>query len=69
MKTLSENDRRFQDRGDLLSLLRASSASDLEIARLAIGLISERGFARDKDLEEVLRSFIELAHTSDEFSL
>lgn len=66
MKTLSENDRRFQDRGDLLSLLHASSAADLEVARAAIRLISERGFGRDKDLLAVLQTFIDLANTAGE---
>jgi len=66
MKTLSENDWRFQDRGDLLALLRASSAADLGAARAAIRLISERGFARNKDLDAILRRFVELANTTAE---
>ena len=66
MKTLSESDRRFQDRGDLLSLLHASSPTDLEMARAALRLISDRGFARDKDLGVVLQRFIDLANTVGE---
>ncbi len=68
MKVLSESDRRFQDHQDLLSLIRGSSTTDLEVAHSAIGLIAERGFSRDKDLGAVLQGFIDLASSDHQTS-
>ena len=64
MKTLSERDSRFQDREDLLSLIRESGPTDLQLAVAATALITERGYARDKDLAAVLQSFIALARVN-----
>ncbi len=38
------------DRADLIALLRTASNADLDEAREALHLISERGYARDKNL-------------------
>ena len=62
MKTLSESDGRFQDREDLLALIRGCSSTDLELARAGLALITARGFSRGKDLDAVLEGFVALAN-------
>ena len=51
LKILARDDvNRPQDRVDLVSLLRVASASDLAAADRLLGLITERGYDRGKDL-------------------
>jgi hypothetical protein len=50
VKLLARSPRRLQDDLDLDALARVASASDIEEARIAVELITARGFARDKDL-------------------
>ena len=62
LKTLSRDDRtRPQDVIDLRALLEGASREDLEIAREALGLISARGYHRNRDLavdfERLLKDF------------
>jgi hypothetical protein len=53
LKILARDDvDRPQDRVDLVALLRVASASDLAAADLLLGLITERGYDRGKDLAE-----------------
>lgn len=55
LKVLSRDDvKRSQDLVDLRALLNVASDSDLRLARMALALISERGYARGRDL---LRDF------------
>lgn len=58
MKVLAESDVREQDRVDLRLLVATASKRELELAREAVRLIENRGFARGKKLEEVLDSFL-----------
>ena len=62
LKTLSRDDRtRPQDVIDLRALLEHASSDDLELARESLGLISARGYHRDRDLavdlERLLKDF------------
>ncbi len=62
LKTLSRDDRtRPQDVIDLRALLERASSDDLELARESLGLISARGYHRDRDLavdlERLLKDF------------
>lgn len=51
LKILARDDeRRPQDRVDIVALLDAASPADLEAARAALRLITERGCARRRDL-------------------
>ena len=50
-----DDDRRPQDRLDLLALLRGIDPAELSRSREAIALITKRGFDRGKDLEAELR--------------
>jgi predicted nucleotidyltransferase len=51
MKLLArDDDRRPQDSGDLRALIEASSDNDIGDARIAIELITLRGFNRNRDL-------------------
>lgn len=50
MKTLSRAPARMQDDVDLVGLLAVATEQDLETARRALTLISERGYARRKNL-------------------
>lgn len=53
MKVLARDDRtRPQDLDDLRSLLAKASAADIETTRALLLLITERGFARRRDLVE-----------------
>jgi predicted nucleotidyltransferase len=58
MKVLSESDVRENDRADLRALVAIATNRDLELARSAVQLIHERGFARDKNLVDVLSTFV-----------
>jgi hypothetical protein len=51
LKLLARDDQtRPQDRADLRALRSAATAADLAVAREAVGLITERGFNRGRDL-------------------
>lgn len=61
-KVLSRDDsRRPQDKLDLQSLLSVSDAGDIELAKLSVDLIVQRGYGRGQDLkrhfEEMLAEF------------
>lgn len=56
-----DEDRRPQDRQDILALLRGAREADIRLARDATALITARGFNRDKDLAAELERFIALA--------
>lgn len=63
-KVLSRDDkRRPQDKLDLLSLLSVSDAEDIQLAKLSVELILQRGYGRGQDLkrnfEEMLSEFYE----------
>lgn len=58
MKVLAESDVREHDRADLQALIAVATKRDLELARKAVRLIEERGFARGKKLAEVLEGFV-----------
>jgi Nucleotidyl transferase AbiEii toxin, Type IV TA system len=66
MKVLARDDRRRpQDWDDLRALTRLASQADLDQARAALELITERGFARDRELvgdfEALLEEFAKIA--------
>jgi predicted nucleotidyltransferase len=55
LKVLARDDeRRPQDRLDLKQLIQVATDDEIERARLALQLISERGFHRDRDLSALL---------------
>ena len=57
MKVLSRDDqRRPADLGDLRALLAVATPDDIERARELLRLITQRGFARGKDLLAELTS-------------
>ena len=60
IKALARDDeRRPQDKADLLALLQVATRSDIELARRSARLIAERGFARDRsDLPGDVEKFI-----------
>jgi hypothetical protein len=59
VKLLARDDlRRPQDLADLRSLLAVATADDLELARSAIGLITQRGFNRGRDLDEAFTELL-----------
>jgi hypothetical protein len=58
-KVLSRDDnRRPQDRVDLIALLNAADEKDISAVRKALGMIQERGFGRGKDLLSELDSLL-----------
>jgi hypothetical protein len=60
MKTLSQDgSRRPQDRLDLSNLLRRCPKEQLELAKISVRKIQERGFHRGKELEGLLKVLIE----------
>jgi hypothetical protein len=60
LKVLSRDDaRRPQDRVDLVALLGAATAADLDEARRLLGLIEERGYSRGRDLLALLAALAE----------
>jgi predicted nucleotidyltransferase len=54
LKLLSADDQRPYDLGDLQALLEVASDDDLETARYAVRLITERGYSRGRDLVKAL---------------
>jgi nucleotidyltransferase AbiEii toxin of type IV toxin-antitoxin system len=59
LKLLARDDaRRPNDLADLNSLLAVSTSDDLELARAAVTMITERGFNRDRDLQGDLETLI-----------
>jgi predicted nucleotidyltransferase len=59
MKVLSRDDRRRpQDRVDIGALLRFATDEDVESARVALALVTHRGFARGRDLDAALTTAI-----------
>jgi hypothetical protein len=58
MKCLSESGTRLQDRIDLKGLIAIADRRDLATARAAIRAMTERGFARRKDVQRVLERAI-----------
>lgn len=60
LKLLARDDEhRPQDVGDLRALVGVAAATDLELAALAVTQISERGYARGRDLRNDLTVLIE----------
>ncbi len=60
MKVLSRNDKyRPQDRMDLIALLAIATPPDLLAARAALKLCTDRGFHRERELDEELCSLQE----------
>lgn len=58
-KLLAEDDsQRAQDRVDLRALAAVASVADLDEAREAVGLISDRGYDRGRDLRAALAALI-----------
>ncbi len=65
LKVLShEENRRPQDRQDLMALLARATAEDLGLAFEAVALVTERGFHRDKQLDRELRQFLRQAESA-----
>lgn len=57
LKVLARDDRtRPQDRVDLAALLARASVEELDEARRALALVTERGFQRGRDLHAALDS-------------
>lgn len=54
LKLLSASDDRPHDRGDLRALFAEARATDLETTRIALALISDRGYNRGRDLQAAL---------------
>ena len=59
MKVLAESNIRGQDRVDLQSLLAVATELEVAEARQLVRLILQRGFARGKQLEDVLAMFLD----------
>lgn len=58
LKLVSRDERRLQDQLDLQVLLSVAKPSDLEEARQAVGLITKRGFNRERDLRRDLDDLV-----------
>jgi len=58
MKVLAESDERLQDRIDLKHLILAATDADLTEVPPLLDLITQRGFAQDKDLHAVYGQFL-----------
>jgi hypothetical protein len=54
----SDEVRRPQDRVDIANLLHAADDAEIELARSAVRLIVQRGFARGRDLESELEASV-----------
>ena len=64
LKLLARNDEtRPQDLADLNALIAVATDADLAAARIAIRLITERGFNRGRDLDTALESLIKSSST------
>ncbi len=60
MKLLSRNDEsRPQDRLDLMSLLKAAQPPDLDMAKRAVGEITEAGYSRGRKLDLEFKDLID----------
>jgi predicted nucleotidyltransferase len=65
MKILSADDEeRFQDKADILSLLRNAKKEDLDRTKELLALIDTRGFGRGRDLLSNLGYFLDLSKKS-----
>jgi predicted nucleotidyltransferase len=66
MKVLARDDRhRPQDRVDLAKLLSCASIPEIDEARAALRLVTDRGYARGRDLEaDLTRAQAELGPVS-----
>lgn len=63
LKLLARDDAtRPQDLADLHALLAAATTTDLEVARDAVQLITERGFNRNRDLFDALGTMLTSLH-------
>ena len=58
LKLLARHVDRPQDDADVRALLRVADEQDLAIARDAVGLIEQRGFARGRDLHAALAELV-----------
>ena len=58
MKVLSERDDRLKDRMDLQVLLESAKGADVDLARLSVALMVERGSNRKKDLPAILEDYV-----------
>ncbi|MBO0802338.1 MAG: nucleotidyl transferase AbiEii/AbiGii toxin family protein [Nocardiopsaceae bacterium] len=58
LKLLSRDERRLQDQLDLRALREVATDADLEDARKGVALIVERGYHRDRALEEDFEQFV-----------
>jgi len=61
LKTLARDDqRRPQDSMDIRALIEVASREDLTLAREAVALIEQRGFARGRKLQQLLEQALNL---------
>ncbi len=60
LKVLAAKAQRPRDVEDIRHLLKVASTEDLELARESLDLITQRGFDRDKDLQEELAKLLDL---------
>ncbi len=61
LKVLAYEERRGQDKDDILALFEKADPADLGEAKKALSLITERGFERGKNLDEELDRFLSLS--------
>ncbi len=61
LKGLAYEERRGQDKDDILALFEKADPADLGEAKKALLLITERGFERGKNLDEELDRFLSLS--------
>ena len=61
LKVLAYEERRGQDKDDILALFEKADPADLGEAKKALLLIAERGFERGKNLDEELDRFLSLS--------
>jgi predicted nucleotidyltransferase len=58
LKLLATEEDRPQDRVDIRALISAADDDDIALARSAVGLIAERGYARGRDLTRALEEVL-----------
>ena len=58
LKLLARDENRPQDDVDLRALVAVAGAEDVATARVAVGLIQRRGFARRRDLQAALADLV-----------
>ena len=63
MKVLAMSERRPDDRGDVLALLKLADDAEIDIARAAVTLILKRGYGQDLDLTSRLEELVVLARS------